>query len=495
MRWMALLLAGWLFTQCAVAEGPADALWDAVRAASALSEKSDFDGAAAALESVFASEHFADLDSARQHLALQFAGMVALDRKDPLNALEWFARSTLYPEANADDWSGRFAAAHWAENWEDAGQCLVMLARRWPEGLRDIDDRFVTGTARSLDTSTNADSRLGLLNALFDAGYTLSNGVEPSYLWRDLSVASLAAGNTERARRVAGRITNPFALVSLRVDRRYNDIVSAMPWRFDIGRAIANVREQSAADMRRQPRSLQAVVEYTYVLLGSGQAAGALKVADEALARIAQARADAPPYDDLDEYRPWIMNNRTIALQRLGRHEEALAQLELASKLDERGSRNVSQAINLGIFYLALGRPRDAIGAMSRIGWVRDMSDYGKMQMQGVRHDALRAIGEAEESAQALRYLQDHQRDDPASYFGALLDEGDLDTAAAQLIARLENPDERNDALVGVQRYLETPLTDIEREIERRRQVVLDRPDVREAIEKVGRRERFNIVR
>ncbi len=495
MRWVALLLTGLLVAQGACADGPADALRESIRAAATLAQKNDLDGAAAALEPVIGSEYFAELDSAERHIALLLSGMLALDRKDPLTALDRFALSSRYAEADADDWAGRFTAAYWAQNWVDAGHSLVMLAKHWPQRLQDIDDGYVTGTAHELDTVTDADSRIELLEALFDADYNLANGHQPSHLWRDLSVALLAAGRTERARLAAARITYPLTLVSLRVDRRYADIVSALPQHFDIDRAIAEDREQAAADMRARPRSLEAVMGYTYALLGSGRATEVLRVAEEALARIARAAPDTAPYDDVEEYRPWIMNNRTIALQNLGRRDEALAQLERASTLDENGSTNVSQAINLASFYLALGRPQDAIDAMDRIDWARDMSGYGKMQMQGVRHDALRALGRKEEAAQALMYLRDHQRDDPDSYFYALLDEGDLDAASAQLVARLEDPYQRNDALLGVQRYLETPMTGIEREIERRRQAVLDRPGVREAIEKVGLRERFNIVR
>ena len=98
--------------------------------------------------------------------------------------------------------------------------------------------------------------------------------------------------------------------------------------------------------MRARPRSLRALTDHTYDLLSTGQNDVVLELTADALARIDAAGPDAPPFDDVARYRPWIMNNRAIALSRLGRRDEALVQLEQARTLDEDGGTNVSQSCN-----------------------------------------------------------------------------------------------------------------------------------------------------
>ncbi|MGD9597744.1 MAG: hypothetical protein AB7G76_06920 [Steroidobacteraceae bacterium] len=450
MRWVVPLVLALLASQAAT--GSPDVLRREIREAATTAQSGQLEDAAARLRKVVASEGFAALDPAEQHIALQFLASLALDLRDPLTALECYALSSQYAQADDDDWAGRFSAAYWRENWVDAAGSLVVLARHWPQRLSQLHDRTITTTFGALDSAIDEPARVELANALFDASWTLEDGLEPSHVWRWLAINLLARGQEERARTVVGRITSPEMLLSLRVDHRYAAIVAAAPEQFDIDRASAAARAKSAAVVRARPRSLRALMDHTYDLLSAGDNDAVLKLIENALARIGAAGPDAPPFDDVAEFRPWIMNNRAIALGRLGRRDEALAQLERARDLDEDGGTNVSQTINLAGEYLADGRAREALELVGQLDWSRSgMSPYGKMQMQGVRHAAL-------------------------------------------LVSRLADAAQRNDALLDVQEGLELPKTAVQQEYERRRQAVLGRADVQAAVSKAGRREKFNIV-
>lgn len=54
--------------------------------------------------------------------------------------------------------------------------------------------------------------------------------------------------------------------------------------------------------------------------------------------------------------------------------------------------KNASQVINLGGLYCDLGKPKEALGSLVRLG--TDMSSYGRMQEAGVRLDAAVQLGD-----------------------------------------------------------------------------------------------------
>lgn len=495
MRRVVPLVLALLAGDAAAAVTAPDALRQEIRQAATAAQQGQLEDAAARLRAVVSSEEFAVLGAAEQHVALGLFAALALDLDDPLTALEYYALSTRYPQADDDDWAGRFSAAYWAENWTDAARSLVVLAGHWPQRLSQFDERAIMAAFAALDPATDHAARVELAGALFDASWVLEDGIEPSHIWRWLAVDLSTRGQQERAQTVVRRITSPEMLLSLRVDHRYAAIVAAAPEQFDIDRASAAARAQTAAIVRARPRSLRALTDHTYDLLSAGQNDAVLELAGDALARIDAAGPDAPPFDDVARYRPWIMNNRAIALSRLGRRDEALAQLEQARTLDEDGGTNVSQTINLAGEYLDDGRAREALALLGQIDWTRGgMSSYGKMQMQSVRHGALLALGEVAEAERTLQYLRDHQSDDVRAYQRALVRANDVEAAATLLVARLENAEQRNDALLDVQDGLELPKTAVQQEYERRWQALLARPDVEAAIARVGRREKFNIV-
>jgi hypothetical protein len=71
-----------------------------------------------------------------------------------------------------------------------------------------------------------ASRKLELLDALFDANWTLQGGDQPDLRWRELTLMHLRF-EPERALKVASRITDPYVLASMRVDQRFASLWSA----------------------------------------------------------------------------------------------------------------------------------------------------------------------------------------------------------------------------------------------------------------------------
>jgi hypothetical protein len=178
------------------------------------------------------------------------------------------------------------------------------------------------------------------------------------------------------------------------------------------------------------------------------------------------------------------MNNRAIGLRRLGRIEEAVAEIERASHLEEVGTTNVSQVLNLAAFYCDLGRPNDARRTIERVG---PMSGYGRMVLGSVEHCAALQTGDRQAARRALDYLLSHRSDSEALLLAAFVHEGRLDDAARILIGQLDDPKSRGDALDFVQEFREGPELIGSRSLNANHDALMARNDVKAAIESVGR--------
>lgn len=151
---------------------------------------------------------------------------------------------------------------------------------------------------------------------------------------------------------------------------------------------------------------------------------------------------------------------------------------------------NVSQIINLGQLYADMRRPREALDTVQELGSV---SDYGKMQQELVRLQA--AIVQQDQAAIAshMSYMREHRNDAIATWQTALLHANELDESAKLLIERLNSEQWRTDALSDMQNYadIQVPPMDVERM--KRWRAVIARPDVQQALNKVGRIETFKL--
>jgi tetratricopeptide (TPR) repeat protein len=451
-----------------------------------------YDEAARAFDEVLQMRDFSELEAALQIQVLHLAAMACHGRKDYLGAHEFISLATAFPEAHAEQWLARAYFAGLVEAWADAAVAYTTIAKRWPKSLPEGGGQLIALSAiRMNQDGRHATERLDLLNALFAANFKLDWGIEPANLWRDLALDALEHKDLERARELAKRITDTGTLVEMRIDRRFDALTRDKPRLFDVYAAADREHKRLRSVSAANPTFLAPVVQQTYAMFATGRFDALIELADSVLARVAKAPADSPPYVDSDEKLNWIYDNKYRALRALGRWDEALAVLEAGRGKSEGGGQNVSQAINLGNYLLELDRPAQALQVLEGIDWARSLSPYGRMQLQYVRYRAYAQLGNPGEAEKILAYIREHKDDAGDTWQTTALDSGDIDGAAALLISRLRDPEQRTAALLSVQIFKPIKAPPGGAADEKRWQALVARPDVAAVIDEVGRRETF----
>jgi tetratricopeptide (TPR) repeat protein len=282
----------------------------------------------------------------------------------------------------------------------------------------------------------------------------------------------------------------------MRVDKRFDRLVRANPERFDVDAlAQEQVRDWQAAT-QRFPRRLYDAYDLMTAYQVKGDYAEALRLADDALARMAAAKSPDDLYDDVSTALNWVYDARARALRGLGNWEEAEIDLQNAMKEKERGGRNVSNTINLASFQAEFNRPDEAIAVLGPLTEPNSpLSPMGRMVVTAIVHTAALSKGDPRRTKEALDYLREHEADAPWVLQDELVRAGRVDEAAAQLIRLLRRQESRSRALGYVQEYREVPMSPGEQQIARGRRQIVQRSDVRAAVLAVGHIERFSIPR
>lgn len=450
-----------------------------------------FQRAEGVIQPVIHAKKFNRLPSAEQYRALLTAARLAYTLKKPQLEYESRVRLLALPEATSKDRVSRVNAAARLQNLNEVLVSLLDLVQKNPELLDDSTGQFVARALNEAQKTLPHGASLPLLQALYATHWKLEWNQEPSGAWLNLAQLLLEQKRVAEAIEVSSHITEAFTLIQMRVDRRFDAVTTANPAHFDVDSALKHDLDNMQSAAERAPKSLGPRLITLELLFEQQNFATALKVADGALAEIRSKSDPRQWYDDFDEQYVWILDTRSRVLRRLGRRDEGLDQLAAASWVLDRGGENVNQVINLGDLYCDLGKPKEALGALTRLG--KNISPYGRMQEASVRLDAAIQLGDAEQTQRWLEFMKDHRSDAPRTYQDALLLHNDFDVAAQWLIERLEDKDLRALALLSVQEYADHLTTRRQAELQRRTRALVARPDVQVAIQKVGRIEKYDI--
>jgi tetratricopeptide (TPR) repeat protein len=443
-----------------------------------------------ALRAIIDSNSFGSLPSDVRYQTLMTAGRVSLYHGPPKVAYEYLVRVTTLPQANFDDWQRRLQAAKKMGNVADSVGTLTVLMQRWPDQSRKFNPdyvRQVIGEAKRLPR----DAELPLLKALYDAQWKLPWDIEPSATWRDLVLLLLDRDRFTEANEVARHVTDVYDLISMRADRRFDRVVANNPAQFEIEQAADREFQFFQAAAEKAPQSLELKSHVIEALLSRQRYEAALAASDSILFDIQSTNYPEKLYEDFGDAESWFLNLRAIALERVGHWDEAVAQLTAASQLHEKYSGNVDQLINLADLYCALGRPDDALSAIRRM--VAGTGRYGTMQLESVRLDAAVQLADARQVSRSLHYLRSYRADAPSTYEYALLVVNQPARAATELVRQLLDKDQRQEALLSVQGFAPTPMSPREMELEARWRAVIHTPEVRAAIDNVGRAESYPV--
>lgn len=432
---------------------------------------------------------FQALAENEQHAHLWNTAQVALLLKHWHVAHELLVRSSQLPDGTVWDWANRFTTARVLADQGDAVHALTQVVQYWPEVLAKLPAPWVQRTAfPSPAVHSDANAQWALQKALYHASWRPYFGVPPGGLWGQVAMGLAERGQVSEAIDVVAGINVPRALLAMRIDKRFDELVRREPALFDIGTAARREVEDWHQASLRFPRALDATVRYTYALLDAGQFKETYAVTSAVLQRVSDPSQFTQFYNDDETGLNWILDNQARALVALGRWKEAEWQLRSAADRLEHGTPNVSNVINLASFEANLGRGEEATRVLSESPPEgAAMTPYGRMQWYEVQLEAALEMGNSPLAARSLDYVREHQSDDVEGCQAALLRVNRLDEGAALLIRRLQNPDQRRAALLEVQTYQDPPaLPGRQRERARLRQL-LARPDVTEAIDRVGR--------
>jgi tetratricopeptide (TPR) repeat protein len=444
--------------------------------------------ALAALRSIIDDKAFRSLPSEAQYRVLSTAGRVAIEHGPPDLAHEYLQRVTAMPQADYPDWARRLDAAYKLKDDGDSIKALTLLMQRWPDRATKFDPDDVFRVAFAATRAHSADSS-SLLKALYDAHWKQQWDIEPSKIWWDLSLRLIENSRLAEAGEVASHVTDVYVLIAMRADRRFDAVVAANSALFDIEAASRRELQtyQTLAD--KNPHSLYLRSLLINSLLNQQHYEAALAASDSILQDIRSTNFPERLFEDFAQYRSWFFELRSTALERVGRWDEAVAQLIAASRLTEKYSGNVDQLIDLGNLYCSLRRPKDALSAVASVAAAPN--PYGAMVLESVRMDAASQLEDSKQERRSVQYLRSHRSDAPIVYWIDLITLNRPDQAAHELVAQLMDPGERRDALMDIQTYAPTPESPRDVEFDARHRAVIAMPKVQEAIRRVGRVESY----
>ena len=246
--------------------------------------------------------------------------------------------------------------------------------------------------------------------------------------------------------------------------------------------------------MEARPRLLSHVVRLGNTLTRSSRDPEALSLANEVIRRVepggvAQPANSPSPYDDLDDQYAWILELRAQSLEHLGHFDEAVTIRRHA--IEWPGNKDtVSHRLNLAEKLYDLDRPQEALTVLPPPD---KLSAYGRMVIQLARLAAAVEQADDAEASRALAYLREHQDDSAHILQKALVVAGRDDECAALLLSRLNDAALRSEVLVELQDYVEPTSTPRVMQWRARFNLIRERADVRAAINRVGRVDRYSV--
>jgi tetratricopeptide (TPR) repeat protein len=431
---------------------------------------------------------FDRLSVTEQHLALALAANAAVVSGEPRRALTLIQRACAMADTDARDWAIRVTAANAVGNLNDATFALTTLAERWPEQLAQAEAHGDYSIQWAIGVEDPDSDRYALLNALRKVPFAREPDNASSW-WRDLALLQLARGEPDSAVQTLDRVSDPYIAISIWADKRFDDVRSELGGRLEVAAVAQRSIRDAVLRVQDSPKLLKPMNRLAGLLVDALQFQQALQVIDTAIER--QDTQGSGAWSDYDRQYPWTLETRADALYGLGRREAALTQLEAASRV-ESGVDRVSHFIDLANAYNEAGRPHEALETLQL---VQQASPSGVMQLQKVQLCAALQLHDQSGADRALAFLREHQDDAVGAYQEALLFANRPKEGAALLISRLADERRRSAALEAVQSYTEADTQPLVLEKDQRWQALIDRPDVREAILRVGRVDHYPLKR
>ncbi|PSM11961.1 tetratricopeptide repeat protein [Stenotrophomonas maltophilia] len=441
-------------------------------------------GALIAMERLMEDPLLDDFDAERRGRASQVAGWTALMQKKPAQARRYLQRAM---EALPDDTQILLTvmSVELSENQPAAATRYLVQALKHADEPVPLDHQAIGYLQYRLRDQPR--QRMDLLQALFDNGWK-RNGLEPAGLWLALATLQAENGRGDAIPATLARIDSPAEIIQLRSDKRFDRYVDRADPRFDpvqvAQKHLDDLRVSGLLDRKLDARMAQFSV--TLLMLDRNEEVLALT---DGMARAA-AEGESPSAEEA-EWVAWLLNSRFTALRRLGRTDDALAAAQQAARIGALGPDDIEHRLNVGFVFTSLGRMQDAAQAVKNLP---GLGAYGKAAQALVQFAAARERGDAQ-AMEAARSVILAQRDDARLFHREmLLDEGNLDGAAAVLIEQLRSPTDRGETLASLQDMRTYPSLPGDVKIDAAWRALKQRADVQAEVARLGRIERYELV-
>lgn len=367
-----------------------------------------------------------------------------------------------------------------------AAQSFLDLSQSSPKDFAELESYNAWGAIRAAERIEGGEATaLRMYDALVAINYQPPEGYHDDPFRLDHARLLLERGRVQEARARLEGVIDPQVIMTIRISRVFDPLRTdpAFEQRLDIAAAGEASIARARADLAREPRKLAHVIQLSALLRDMGHSDEALALVEEVLPR-AQAPDAAQNFDDLADQINWLLNAKADLLYDLGRNEEARTIYSEAMTAGELGSGNVT--IDFAGMLNAEGRGADALQVLQVLGRI---TQYGDNWMQAEMACAAEQAHDTAARDEAMTQLRAHEVANPGALMHALLCINNIDEAAALMIRRLGNPKQRETALVALQPYHQLPTRHMPMEaleLQRLAQV-RERPDVRAAVDAVGR--------
>ncbi|TDB35239.1 hypothetical protein TEP_17230 [Stenotrophomonas sp. TEPEL] len=479
-------------TPTSPSQPPSDAALDASHAAYAQqwdtaieqSRSGNTLAALIAMERLMDSPLLADFDAERRGRAAQIAGWTAAMQKQPALARRYLQQALLALPGDASILT-TLVSLDLNDDQPAAAVEHLTQALAHADSPLAIDHHTVSYLQYHL--REQPAQRMALLQALFDNGWK-SAGTEPTGLWLELATLQADNGRGDAIPTTLARIDTPAELIRLRSDKRFDRYVDRHDARFDPVKAaqahLDTLRVSGLLDGDLDAR----LVDFSSTLLMLDRNEEVLALTDDLAEAVAQGQALSAVKA---EWLAWLLNSRVAALRRLGRTDEVLETAKLAARIGALGPDGLEHQMNVAFVLSSLGQAQEADAAIATL---TDLSGYGQAAQAVIQFAAARQRGDAAAAAAARAVIVAQRKDARLFHREMLLEEGDLDGAAAVLIEQLRSPLERSDALASLQDMRVYPSLPGDVRIDAAWRELKQRADVQAEVSRVGRIERYELV-
>lgn len=425
-----------------------------------------------------------DFDAERQGRAAQAAGWTAMMQKKPALARRYLQRAqqTLPNDARI------LLTRVWLElsdNQPAPATTYLLQALKHAQAPLPIEQQSVLYLQYRL--RDQPQRRMELLQALFDNGWK-GDGLQPSGLWLALAALQAEHGRGDDIPATLARIKGPAEIIRLRSDKRFDPYVDHDDPRFDPRQAaqthLDDLRVSGLLDRALDAR----MADFASTLLMLDRSEEVLALTD-GMARA--AAAGQSPSAAEAQWVAWLLNSRSAALRRLGRIDDALATARWAARIGAPRANGIEHQLNVGFFLISLGRAQEGAAAVNDIA---GLTGYGRAAQALVQFAAARERGDAPATQAARAVILAQGEDARLFQREMLLEEGDLDAAAALLIEQLRSPVERGQTLATLQDMRTYPSLPGDMKIDAAWRALKQRTDVQAEIARIGRVERYDLV-